>query len=187
MKDMRVVATESLNIYINFEYDIESGLYHLRARHYSPSTGTFISSDPIGFLGLDTNLYRYVFNNPINLTDPTGEAIPLLFVTAIAGLVIFEVSFDLTTLIIESYKGGFQKGRKAVIERSPLFGSSSSVVSSTIASSTVGPLGPVIQSLTNPDLLNALIQTNDRVRNIDRAAEGEGKGNKAACPKLKNE
>ena len=54
---MRVVATEILNVYINFEYDVESGLYHLRARHYSPETGiqlgynpetgTFISPDPI--------------------------------------------------------------------------------------------------------------------------------------------
>ena len=72
MKDMRVVATAILNVYINFEYDVESGLYHLRARPYNPETGTFISPDPIGFLGLDTNLYRYVENNPINFIDPSG-------------------------------------------------------------------------------------------------------------------
>ena len=75
MKDMRVVATEILNVYINFEYDVESGLYYFRARYYSPFTGTFISPDPIGFAGRDFNLYGYVRNNPINFIDSTGLVI----------------------------------------------------------------------------------------------------------------
>ena len=43
-----------------------------RARPFNPETGRFLSEDPIGFGGLDTNFYRYVFNNPINLFDPYG-------------------------------------------------------------------------------------------------------------------
>jgi len=31
-----------------------------------------VSKDPIGFGGGDTNLYGYVFGDPINLLDPTG-------------------------------------------------------------------------------------------------------------------
>ena len=42
-------------------------------RHYNPSTGRFLSQDPIGFRGGDTNMYRYVWNNPIIMTDPYGE------------------------------------------------------------------------------------------------------------------
>ena len=42
---------------------------------FNPETGRFLSEDPIGFKGGDTNLYGYVFNNPINLTDPTGEGL----------------------------------------------------------------------------------------------------------------
>ena len=38
--------------------------------HYNPETGRFLSEDPIGFAGGDMNLYRYVFNNPINYVDP---------------------------------------------------------------------------------------------------------------------
>ena len=67
---MRVVATAILNVYINFEYDVESGLYHLRARHYSPETGTFLSEEPLGLDG--PNLYWYALNNPTNFVDPNG-------------------------------------------------------------------------------------------------------------------
>lgn len=49
-----------------------SGLVYMRARYYDPSTTRFISPDPIGFAGGDTNLYRYVGGNPVDFSDPTG-------------------------------------------------------------------------------------------------------------------
>ncbi|MBY0516240.1 MAG: RHS repeat-associated core domain-containing protein [Bacteriovoracaceae bacterium] len=42
------------------------------ARYYDPSTGRFLSEDPIGFSGGDYNLYRYVGNNPVTRRDPFG-------------------------------------------------------------------------------------------------------------------
>jgi RHS repeat-associated protein len=56
------------------EYDSEIGLYHYRARAYSPNLGRFLQTDSIGFHGGDLNLYRYVNNNPINRVDPHGTA-----------------------------------------------------------------------------------------------------------------
>ncbi|MCH7891575.1 MAG: hypothetical protein IH921_08740 [Gemmatimonadetes bacterium] len=58
--------------YTGREFDAESGLYFYRARYYDPETGRFISEDPLGFGGGDANLFRYVFNNPVNLVDPSG-------------------------------------------------------------------------------------------------------------------
>jgi RHS repeat-associated protein len=49
-----------------------TGLQFDRARYYSPTFGRFISQDPIGIGGGDVNLYAYVANDPINLTDPSG-------------------------------------------------------------------------------------------------------------------
>ncbi len=54
------------------EFDSEIGLYYNRARYYDASLGRFISQDPIGFGGEDANLYRYVGNNSVNATDPSG-------------------------------------------------------------------------------------------------------------------
>jgi RHS repeat-associated protein len=59
--------------YTGRELDGETGLYYYRARYYAPTTGRFISEDPMGFGAGDTNLYRYVFNSPTNFVDPTGE------------------------------------------------------------------------------------------------------------------
>ena len=50
----------------------ESRNYYNRARYYDPSTGRFLTPDPIGFLGGDLNLYGYVFQSPINYNDPDG-------------------------------------------------------------------------------------------------------------------
>jgi RHS repeat-associated protein len=49
------------------------GMYHYRARIYSPTLGRFLQTDPIGFAG-GMNLYAYVMDDPVNWTDPTGLA-----------------------------------------------------------------------------------------------------------------
>ena len=38
-------------------------------RFYDPSTGRYISADPIGLAG-GINLYAYVENDPVNKIDP---------------------------------------------------------------------------------------------------------------------
>lgn len=50
-----------------------TGLYHYRNRYYHPQLGRFLSEDPTGFEAGDPNLYAYVFGDPVNLVDPTGQ------------------------------------------------------------------------------------------------------------------
>ena len=52
-----------------------TGLYFYRARYFDPKLQRFISEDPLGFGGGDVNLHAYVANDPVNLIDPTGQAI----------------------------------------------------------------------------------------------------------------
>ena len=55
------------------EWDEAMGLYYYRARFYDPVNGRFTSQDPLGFAAGDTNLYRYVGNNPLDYVDPSGN------------------------------------------------------------------------------------------------------------------
>lgn len=49
----------------------EVGVYHYKARAYSPSLGRFLQPDPAGY-SAGMNLYAYVGGDPINMTDPAG-------------------------------------------------------------------------------------------------------------------
>ncbi len=59
--------------YTGRELDPVSGLYYYRARFYDPTTGKFVNEDPKSFEAGDANLRRYVGNDPINATDPSGN------------------------------------------------------------------------------------------------------------------
>ncbi|MBN2715390.1 MAG: hypothetical protein JXX14_06015 [Deltaproteobacteria bacterium] len=64
-------------------YDSDTGLVHFNARDYNPAIGRWTAKDPILFGGGDTNLYGYVFSDPVNLIDPNGE-----FAWVLAGIAV---------------------------------------------------------------------------------------------------
>jgi RHS repeat-associated protein len=49
-----------------------TGLYHFKARAYSPALGRFLQPDPIGY-GDGINIYAYVANSPFAFADPSGR------------------------------------------------------------------------------------------------------------------
>lgn len=61
--------------FIGRDFDLETGLSHLRARDYSADIGLFTTVDPIEFQGGTLNLYEYTSNNPLLWTDPSGLAV----------------------------------------------------------------------------------------------------------------
>jgi RHS repeat-associated protein len=58
--------------YDGYRTDVSVGLDFTENRVYNPSTGTWLTQDPIGFAGGQANLSEYVGDNPTNEIDPSG-------------------------------------------------------------------------------------------------------------------
>jgi RHS repeat-associated protein len=54
------------------EYDYDTGLQYNWARYYDTATGRWTEEDPLGFQAGDSNLFRYVTDDPVNAGDPLG-------------------------------------------------------------------------------------------------------------------
>jgi len=62
--------------YRGYRYDGETGLYYLNARYYNAEWGRFINADAYGGnVGnlLSHNVFAYCMNNPVNMSDPSGN------------------------------------------------------------------------------------------------------------------
>ena len=84
--------------YRGYVYDTETGLYYLQSRYYNPGWGRFINADSsisnVGGEVLGNNIYSYCFNNPIKLSDGSGNWPK--WATAVLGIAAAVVAVGIT-------------------------------------------------------------------------------------------
>ncbi|OMH22136.1 cell wall associated protein [Clostridium pasteurianum] len=87
--------------YRGYRYDGETGLYYLNARYYNAEWGRFINADAYGGnVGnlLSHNVFAYCMNNPVNMSDPSGQwGIPALL--SVAARVVATVIATVATIV----------------------------------------------------------------------------------------
>jgi len=66
-------TTTNSYAYTGREFD-GLGIDYYRARYYNPTTGRFLSEDPLEFAGSGPNPYEYAHDSPTNFIDPSGES-----------------------------------------------------------------------------------------------------------------
>ena len=63
--------------YRGYYYDAETGFYYVSSRYYDPEIGRWINADNqiagVGGEVLGYNMFAYCMNNPVNMSDPTGN------------------------------------------------------------------------------------------------------------------
>jgi RHS repeat-associated protein len=93
-------------MYTGMLYDAATGLYYDNARFYDPSTGKFLTADPVGGGKSDPqslNAYAYARDNPLAIVDPSGlswKPLTVLLGVAVAGLIAIDAAqggFDVLT------------------------------------------------------------------------------------------
>jgi RHS repeat-associated protein len=75
--NITIGSVENLFRFPGQYYDQETGLHYNYFRYYDPTTGRYITPDPVGLEG-GINLFVYVENNPVRFKDPQGLAVPLV-------------------------------------------------------------------------------------------------------------
>ena len=142
------------------QFDDETGLIYLRSRYYDPTLGRFMTRDWFpGFVESPQSLNRYVYcqNDPVNLTDPSGEFMTLgAFAAMYAGNIVKSVAMAearvLAKDIVHSYQY-FERTGEVTFQSSGqqayLDAAKEGLKSGLMLGWIPGPLGEVVRGVRN--------------------------------------
>ena len=134
-----------------------SGLYYYGARMYSPALGRFLQPDPVGYQA-GANLYAYVGNDPLNLTDPTGLCFlgcfwksPIFRVVAaiVAAVAVQEALPEIETAAFANSSAGILTNAAAAgaaggaVQGGTLRSTAAGALADVTATALAGPLGNI--------------------------------------------
>ena len=139
--------------------DSDTGLVRFGYRDYDPETGRWTARDPIGFAGGDTNLYGYVASDPVNFTDPTGEAfwfiIPVIVNVVNAAMAMSDL-VDAANVFTDPCSSATDKAAAAA-----------SVLASGI------PMARLLKKLGKCFVAGTMVHTKDGLKPIEEIQEGD--------------
>ena len=131
--------------YRSYYYDVETGLFMMGHRYYSPELCRFIQPDDIEYLDPSSinglNLYCYCHNNPIMYYDPTGH-LAISIGLLIAGLFIGTLVGAASSIVTQ----GLTEGRDNINLWQVLLDGTIGGISGLLAFSGIGAFGSAMIS-----------------------------------------
>ena len=124
--------------YRGYYQDVETGFYYLQSRYYDPVIGRFINADLPEYAALsaenilDTNLFAYCGNDPVNHKDEDGEFLESILVGAVIGVAAKYIGD-----VVSNIRSG-EKGLNVFKPRSSLREYASAAVSGAIGGIPIG-------------------------------------------------
>ena len=140
------VSTLAPQDYALHEWDANLAMFRAPYRNYSPAMARWTTEDPLGMVD-GPNMYGYVGEKPILLRDPDGQSIlgdmlKSLLCKLFPGLSMCKHDGSIPTQCENALKTAID-GCACATGVDPIF----------------GPLGPIIEVGTNPDVAKCIINT----------------------------
>ena len=115
------IATVNPFRYRGYYYDEEIGLYYLQSRYYNPEVGRFINADEVEAINsvtscINTNLFSYCLNSPINSSDIGGNIPAQIVAQIILGIIFGFATQLLSDLIAYLFKKYILKHKNPKVE-----------------------------------------------------------------------
>ncbi|GBL06321.1 RHS repeat-associated core domain-containing protein [Glaciecola sp. KUL10] len=168
------------------EHVDNAGLIHMNGRIYDPVLGRFMSADP--YIQAATNAqslnrYSYVWNNPLNATDPSGyivEAIALYAINYFAAQALtYVVGAQITATLLTAYQiYNTAKMVNSVVQAYSAWnnGSGGSVWGNLIGGLAKGyfinlAIGGVVESISNTEIGHEHSDTKELTTEISQAKQ----------------
>lgn len=91
-------------------YDAHTKFTRFGWRDYDAETGRWTAKDPILFAGGSINLYGYAMGDPINLIDPDGMAVILVFYQQMESLCLYDTCREIKIKCWKAVSGPYGNG-----------------------------------------------------------------------------
>ena len=142
-----VIANANPIRYRGYYYDVDTGLYYLNSRYYTPEWRRFISPDDTSYLDPETpnglNLYCYCNNDPVNYADPSGHSVTAILLGGFAFGAFVGAGVSVATQWVED-----KEINPWVVLNDAIFGGISGMLAvSGISSFWLAPLNSTLGSL----------------------------------------
>jgi RHS repeat-associated protein len=158
--------------YREYRYDAETQLYYLQSRYYNPEWGRFINADCIVAVGTDissANMYSYCNNNPVNLSDSTGQYFGLDdAIAGIVGMAVGIASQFVSDMVTSHCSGSFQMSSWQTYGGAAVGGAVGGV-----ASLYFGPYGLMIGAVVGSGVSTLVGQTLENATGSSNRSGGE--------------